>query len=109
MDTPVTIPLGDQVHSTEQPAKFVINFVDYGPPATVGFLVTRADGVQLTYQLTHDGDTVHLHFSEGTIGMFYHKIKPIREYIVELLALRARVNIDDPMGVQHKSFWELEL
>jgi hypothetical protein len=41
--------------------------------------------------------------------MFYHKIKPIREYIVEILALRARVTIADPFGIQHKSFWEIEL
>lgn len=101
--------LGDALHSTENPATVRIDYVKYDEPAAVRFQVKRSDGVEFTYLLTHDGDTVHLHFDGGVVGMFYHKIKPIREYFVEILALRARVKIEDPFGIQHKSFWELEL
>lgn len=114
MGTPVDksstpLILGDELHSAENPATIRIDYVKYDEPAAVRFQVKRADGLELTYLLTHDGDTVHLHFSEGAVGMFYHKIKPIREYFAEILALRARVKIEDPFGIQHKSFWELEL
>jgi hypothetical protein len=36
----------------------------------------------------------------------------MREYIAELLMREtfgpSRLKIDDPLGVQHKSFWEIE-
>jgi hypothetical protein len=103
----MSIPLGDQVHSADNPATVRIDYVNYEAPVTVRFRVTRADGAELTYMLSRDGDTVFLHFEEGTLGMFYHEQKPVREYFAELLALRARVTIEDPFGIQNKTFAQI--
>jgi hypothetical protein len=90
VDKPSTpLVLGDALHSTENPATVRIDYVKYDEPAAVRFQVKRSDGVEFTYLLTHDGDTVHLHFDGGVVGMF--------------------LKIEDPFGIQHKSFWELEL
>jgi hypothetical protein len=64
------------------------------------------------YTLTRDDDIVTLFFEDGSISTLYHANKPMREYIAELLMREtfgpSRLKIDDPLGVQHKSFWEIE-
>ena len=85
--------------------EFDIYGVDYSAPAVIRFRSGEFD-----YRLTRDKDEVQLYTDHGALTMHYHKIKPIREYIAELLATPVnRIRFKDPMGVQHKSFWEIEL
>ena len=95
--------------SLEKP-NFIIYSVDYTEPALIKLRTDQNPPV--LYTMTRDDDVVTLFFEEGSISTLYHKIKPIREYIGELLMRETigpgRVKIDDPLGVQHKSFWEIE-
>ena len=84
--------------------EFDIYGVDYFAPAVIRFRSGEFD-----YRLTRDNDEVQLYTEHGALTAYYHKIKPIREYIAEMLSTPLnRVRMNDPMGVQYKSFWELE-
>jgi hypothetical protein len=89
---------------------FTIYSVDYSEPAVIKLRTDHTPPV--LYTLTRDDDIVTLFFEDGSISTLYHKIKPIREYVAELLMREVfgpqRLKIDDPLGVQHKSFWEIE-
>ena len=89
---------------------FTIYSVDYSEPAVIKLRTDHTPPV--LYTLTRNEDIVTLFFEDGSISTLYHKIKPIREYVAELLMRETfgpqRLKIDDPLGVQHKSFWEIE-
>ncbi len=95
------------------PMTFNIYHVNYTAPALIRFSGKNEEtGDIIQLSLTRDEDIVTLFFEEGGVSTLYHKIKPIREYMAELLMRESfgpnRIQITDPFGVQHKSFWEIE-
>ena len=95
------------------PMTFNIYHVNYTSPALIRFSGTNEEaGYTVQFSLTRDDNVVTLAFEEGAVSTLYHKIKPIREYMAELLARESfgpnRIQITDPFGIQHKSFWEIE-
>jgi hypothetical protein len=92
---------------------FNIYHVNYTTPALIRFSGKNEEtGDIIQLSLTRDEDIVTLFFEEGGVSTLYHKIKPIREYMAELLMRDSfgpnRIQITDPFGIQHKSFWEIE-
>jgi hypothetical protein len=92
---------------------FSIYHVDYTEPALVRFTGKHEESEQsVQFSITRDDDTVTLFFEEAGVSTVYHRNKPLREYMGELLMRDSfgpnRLQITDPFGVQHKSFWEIE-